>query len=227
MPSKVLRRSQLGLKTEEPPDGDAKKPGPKGSKPPGRPKGKAKAKAGPKREAAEDVEKVKGARKRTAAKSKSKQANSELPVGDEDEANGADHEPFLKDDAPEDPAKEAAEPEKPEPAAKRQKKAAPPADAGGAKSSKGKKRDAEPEPEEDAKTKKQRGKDGPSTFARRALPATEFGKSKWYALRSAFERIIKPLLSHHHVHEDCICRDLLSCMGNICGVGAYMGKMPH
>ena len=40
------------------------------------------------------------------------------------------------------------------------------------------------------------------TFARRNVPSTEFGKNKWFALRSAFSDQIRPKLKHFSAHED-------------------------
>ncbi len=42
----------------------------------------------------------------------------------------------------------------------------------------------------------------PATFARRAVPVSEFGKLKWNAIKSAFNEIIKPHLVHYSVEED-------------------------
>ena len=51
----------------------------------------------------------------------------------------------------------------------------------------------EEEPEEDT--------DGPTTFARRYQPTREFPKARWTALRSSFNRLVKPKKDPPGIHE--------------------------
>lgn len=58
-------------------------------------------------------------------------------------------------------------------------------------------------PEEPKKPKKRVRSDVPATFARRGEPSSVFGLAKWKALRSAFEKIVKPHLATYSAAEDC------------------------
>lgn len=121
----VLRRQQLGLKTQEPEDEKAKKAGPRGAKQPGKPKAKAgakaKAKAAPKRQASQKppADDAVEPSKHTAAKSKAKRGKGNMPADQVD----AESRPFL--DPGLEPADELPEPSgSSEPAGKRRKKVA-------------------------------------------------------------------------------------------------------
>lgn len=61
---------------------------------------------------------------------------------------------------------------------------------------------AEGKEEENNVKKKRVRSDEPATFARRAVPTTQFGKDKWYSLRSAFHDLIRPTLKYYSTHED-------------------------
>lgn len=58
-------------------------------------------------------------------------------------------------------------------------------------------------PEEPKQPKKRVRSEVAATFARRPPPSSEFGRAKWGALRSAFEKIIKPHLATYSAAEDC------------------------
>lgn len=206
--TKVLRRSQLALKTDDLEDGTEE-----GKKGPGRPKAKAKAKA-------KGKAKAKARAREPKAKARAKNADKDLekksseperltPENVEGEAPDAvpnnreekqDPSAGTKDDTMEKttedtkPKKRSRVPKKPSGAMDKEKNS----EESGKDDTK---EDTDKDGKEDKKKRQRCGE--AATFARRPYPSSEFGKAKWSSLRDAFLRIVKPKLVAYSAFEDC------------------------